>query len=75
MFERRPSLHKFFQDGLISSKDSRVTRFKKTFTALRVRRLVEARSESLEKWKGLLTLCISETNSVRMLDITLETAG
>jgi hypothetical protein len=57
------SLYRLLQDLSISTKDSRMKRFKKTFTTLRKRQLIEARSESLEKWKGLLTLCISETNS------------
>jgi hypothetical protein len=56
-------LHKFLQGVTISSKDSRMARFKKTLMALRIRQAVEAQSENIEKWKGLLALCISETNS------------
>jgi hypothetical protein len=58
------SLYKFLQDIMILSKDNRVTRFKKTFTSLRKRGLIEARSESIERWKGLLVLCILEINSL-----------
>jgi hypothetical protein len=57
------SLYKFLQDVIILSRDSRRTRFKKTFTGFRNRELIEARAGALEKWKGLLALCISEINS------------
>jgi hypothetical protein len=57
------SLHSFLRNVIISSKNSRLMRIKKTLMALRKRGLIEARSESLERWKGLLLLCISEINS------------
>ncbi|KAH9203869.1 hypothetical protein DL95DRAFT_472004 [Leptodontidium sp. 2 PMI_412] len=59
-------LHNFLRNVIISSKDSRLMRIKKTLMAFRKRGLIEARSESLERWKGLLLLCISEINSTNM---------
>ena len=61
--EETTSLYQSLRDSLISSRDGRLMRLRKSFVALRKKEQIEQRVSNLERLKSLLSLCIEEANS------------
>lgn len=55
--------HEFLESVVTSQKDNRLRRFRKSLAGFRARGTFQTRAASLDRWVGLLTLCIEQTQA------------